>query len=166
MFLDFLTIFYSDHVRNKSTDPIYNDFLEYPIQILTSVEKKSGQILKVLFYNSDQDHSSGYLMVTFKHTLKISVDGCNYEYSKNYPTNFKNTQTWTIAKTFNGVKFYLDGLLMIDYVASTVCSEDDWSVDPEVMVFANEDTASVKYRVKPSGKGITIHILKLCYSSN
>ena len=133
------------------------DIEDNPLQIMTDSVVGSEDLLRVGFYTQD-DTYSGDMYVKFTDPPQYWIGYCNADWVT-FTAPEEQVRTWTITKTETSVVLACNGVEIVNYLFSEstrdVCVSY-WSRDATKMKFRSNsngiDTASDKYRAKPTGK--------------
>ena len=133
------------------------DIDDNPLQIMTASVVGSEDLLLVGFYTQD-DTYSGDMYVKFTDPPQYWVGYCTDSWVT-FTAPEEQVRTWTITKTETSVVLACNGVEIVNYLFSESTRDDcvsTWSSNAVKMKFLSNsdgiDTASDKYREKPTGK--------------
>ena len=136
---------------------IQYDLHNNPLQILTDSVVGSEDLIRVGFY--PEDGVGGNVMVKFTDPPQYTIGWCifpDWVTFTNMPV--EDTRVWTITKTATSLVLVCNGVEIFNYLFSESADSNcvpKWSGDMVTIEFMSDisrvDTASDKYRAKPSG---------------
>ena len=137
------------------------DIETYPLQIMTDSVVGSEDWLYVTFYDADGSVKRG-LKVKFTAPPSYWIEHCSSDWGT-FTAPEEQVRIWTITYTDTLLILACNGVEIVNYMFSESSRDDcasTWSRDAEKIKFRNDsagiDTASDKYRAKPTGKSIVI----------
>jgi len=140
----------------RGVDIVY-EIETYPLQIVTDSVVGSEDLIRVGFYS--EDSLGGAVYVKFTDPPQYSIGSCIYSdwvTFANMPV--EDTRVWTITKTATSLALVCNGVEIFNYLFSESAKSNcvpKWSGDMVTIKFRSSsngiDTASDKYRAKPSG---------------
>ena len=138
------------------------DIETYPLQIMTDSVVGSEDLIRMRFFNESEAGAGGF-RVKFADPPQYKIGWCSTDWVTFTNIPEEQVRTWTITKTDTSVILACNGVEIVNYLFSESTTDDCvsyWSRDGVKMKFMSEiddiDTASDKYRAKPTGKNYIV----------
>ena len=141
---------------------IQYDLHNNPLQILTDSVVGSEDLIRVGFFS--EDSLGGSVLVKFTDPPQYAIGWCihpDWVTFTNMPV--EDTRVWTITKTATSLALVCNGVEIFNYLFSESAKSNcvpKWSGDMVTIEFMSDisrvDTASDKYRAKPTGNSLQL----------